>query len=60
MNNRLLEVVPDVGRHTELWLPCILVRVYTDGVTVRIRIAYNNCTAVLAHGFNSCGYRTYW
>jgi len=19
-----------------------------------------NCTAILGHGFNSCGYRTYW
>jgi hypothetical protein len=55
MNNRLLEVVPDVGRHTGLWLPYILVTVCTDIVTVRIRIAYSNCTAILAHGFNSCG-----
>jgi len=23
-------------------------------------MAYSNCTAILAHGFNSCGYRTYW
>ena len=22
--------------------------------------AYSNCTAILAHGCNSCGYRTYW
>jgi hypothetical protein len=29
------------------------------GVETRIWIAYSNCTAILAHGFNSCGYRTY-
>ena len=23
-------------------------------------MAYSNCTAILAHGFDSCGYRTYW
>jgi hypothetical protein len=27
---------------------------------MRIRLAYSNCTAILAHRFNSCGYRTYW
>ena len=44
----------------QLRLPYILVTVCTDIVTVRIRIAYSKSTAILAHGFNSCGYRTYW
>jgi hypothetical protein len=37
-----------------LRLPYILVKVCNDGVAVRTRIAYNNCAAILAHGFNSC------
>jgi hypothetical protein len=39
-----------------VWLPYILVTVCTDVVTVRIRIAYNNCTAILAHRSIRCGY----
>jgi hypothetical protein len=27
---------------------------------MRVRIASKNSTALLAHGFNSRGYRTYW
>ena len=41
-------------------LPYILVTVCTDIVTMRIWIAYSNCTAILAHRTDSCGYRTYW
>jgi len=43
-----------------LWLPYILVTVCTDVEAVRIGMTYSNCTAILAQGFNSCGYRTYW
>jgi hypothetical protein len=45
---------------TVLWLPYILVTVWADIVTVRTPNTYSNCTAILAHGFNSCGYRTDW
>ena len=40
-----------------LWLPYILVTVCTDRVTVRIPVAYNNCTATLVRLFNSSGYQ---
>jgi hypothetical protein len=54
------DVIGECHRVTVLWLPYILVTVCTDIVTVRIRMTYSNCTAILAHGCNSCGYRTYW
>ena len=34
---------------TVLWLPYILVTVYTDIVTVRIGIVYSNCTVATVH-----------
>jgi len=34
---------------TVLWLPYILVTLYTDIVTVRTPITYNNCTVATVH-----------
>ena len=49
VTREIRNVGSELYRVTVLWLPYILVTVCTDIVTVRIGMAYSNCTVATVH-----------